>query len=252
MKLLKIIAIATAIFVFITPIVFAMDFKNRIDMEHALIWQGKNQFQITNNASGTRIDIKDNGGEPFLVHRLTYYRTLKGPHHLRLLIAPLEIKSDGILDRDVLFQNQLFQKSEFVSFTYKFNSYRVSYLYYKRMNDLWSWYVGGTLKVRDAKISIKGKNKNEEKNDLGLVPLLSFGIDCNPSFAKQMELSLDADALAAPQGRAEDISLKISYIASEHIRIYIGYRMLEGGADNKNVYTFALFHYLIAGVRASF
>ncbi|MBF0363909.1 MAG: hypothetical protein HQK49_23015 [Oligoflexia bacterium] len=55
--------------------------------------------------------------------------------------------------------------------------------------------------------------------------------------------------MAAPQGRAEDIALKFNYVATERAKIYFGYRFLEGGADNKDVYTFALFHYLIAGLR---
>jgi hypothetical protein len=31
-----------------------------------------------------------------------------------------------------------------------------------------------------------------------------------------------------------------------------GYRLLEGGADNTKVYTFAFFHYVVAGLRIRF
>jgi hypothetical protein len=33
------------------------------------------------------------------------------------------------------------------------------------------------------------------------------------------------------------------------VGIDAGYRLLEGGADNDEVFTFALFHYAVAGVR---
>ena len=48
------------------------------------------------------------------------------------------------------------------------------------------------------------------------------------------------DALAAPQGRAEDVLLAPYVDLSERVRFRIGYRLLEGGADNDEVYNFAL------------
>ena len=48
------------------------------------------------------------------------------------------------------------------------------------------------------------------------------------------------DALAAPQGRAEDVLAALTYGKSDKFRIKIGYRILEGGADNDEVYTFSL------------
>ncbi|MBF0360980.1 MAG: hypothetical protein HQK49_08210 [Oligoflexia bacterium] len=169
-------------FISFTTVLSAGEFitKNSFDIESALLWQAKNQFQVPNNSGGTRIDIKDSAGTPFLIHRFTYYRTLTGPHQLRVMIAPLEIKSEVVLDKDILFQNRTFQKDELVSYTYKFNSYRLSYVYNKRQSDGWSWHIGGTLKVRDAKIAVKGKNHSEEKKNLGFVPLLNFGADYHP------------------------------------------------------------------------
>ena len=61
-------------------------------------------------------------------------------------------------------------------------------------------------------------------------------------------LLFDADALAAPQGRAEDVLLAATWALREGLFVYAGYRTLEGGADNDEVYTFAWFHYAVAGV----
>ena len=59
---------------------------------------------------------------------------------------------------------------------------------------------------------------------------------------------VEGDALAAPQGRAEDVFAGIVVDAGRQWSIKAGYRFLEGGADNDEVYTFAAVHYVAAGV----
>jgi len=68
----------------------------------------------------------------------------------------------------------------------------------------------------------------------------------------RLALELETDALAAPQGRAEDVSLRGVYRLSDRVELDLGYRLLEGGADNDEVYTFSFFHYAVAGVRVRF
>ncbi|MBK8644916.1 MAG: hypothetical protein IPN15_22695 [Saprospiraceae bacterium] len=65
-------------------------------------------------------------------------------------------------------------------------------------------------------------------------------------------LLLDGDALAAPQGRAEDVLIAATYNFSKNFSIRAGYRILEGGADNDRVYNFALFHYASVGISYTF
>ena len=54
-------------------------------------------------------------------------------------------------------------------------------------------------------------------------------------------------ALSEEQGRAEDIFAGIVVDAGRHWSVKAGYRFLEGGADNDEVYTFAAVHYVAAG-----
>jgi hypothetical protein len=56
-------------------------------------------------------------------------------------------------------------------------------------------------------------------------------------------LLLEGDALAAPQGRAEDLLLAGQYQIAMISRSGWGYRILEGGADVDWVYSFALLRY---------
>ncbi|NLE06337.1 MAG: hypothetical protein GX638_16250 [Crenarchaeota archaeon] len=44
----------------------------------------------------------------------------------------------------------------------------------------------------------------------------------------------------------------MTYKITDQLKIRGGYRMLEGGADNDEVYTFSLFHYAVLGLSYSF
>jgi hypothetical protein len=88
------------------------------------------------------------------------------------------------------------------------------------------------------------------KENVGVVPLL-YGF-ARYQASDRVALEAEFDALAAPQGRAEDVSLKAVVRLSDRIDLDVGYRLLEGGADNEKVFTFAFFHYALAGVRIRF
>ena len=60
------------------------------------------------------------------------------------------------------------------------------------------------------------------------------------------------DTLAAPPGWAEDVSLKGVWRSSDRVELDLGYRPLQGGADNDEASTFAFFHHVVAGVRVRF
>jgi hypothetical protein len=104
--------------------------------------------------------------------------------------------------------------------------------------------------VRDAEIGLAGDPGRSVKDDLGVVPLVY--LYARYQATDRFALELEADALAAPQGRAEDVSLKGVFRLSDRAELDLGYRLLEGGADNDQVYTFACFHYVVAGVRVRF
>jgi len=59
-------------------------------------------------------------------------------------------------------------------------------------------------------------------------------------------------AMHLPQGRAEDVLVAVTYKLSDSFGIRAGYRILEGGADNDEVYNFSLFHYASVGINYTF
>lgn len=110
--------------------------------------------------------------------------------------------------------------------------------------------LGLTAKIRDAAIKISGGDLASQNSNVGFVPLLNFLLEWR--FSSVLMLLLEGDAAAAPQGRAEDVQLALVYQKSEKWALRLGYRILEGGADNDKVYNFALLNYVLVGVTAYF
>ncbi|PIX07464.1 MAG: hypothetical protein COZ76_03340, partial [Flavobacteriales bacterium CG_4_8_14_3_um_filter_35_10] len=110
--------------------------------------------------------------------------------------------------------------------------------------------VGLTAKIRDAKIALSSPGLTSEKTNVGFIPIINFRLLLKVD--DKFGLLLDGDALAAPQGRAEDVLIAATYKCSDNFGIRAGYRILEGGADNDNVYNFALFNYASVGLTYTF
>jgi hypothetical protein len=168
----------------------------------------------------------------------------------RALFAPLTLNGSQTLPGAIDFEGKTFAAGVDTQSVYKFNSYRLTYRYRLVENEKWKFWIGFTGKIRDAKVGLTQGATSAEKKDLGFVPLIHFKLQYQMSPAWIFDL--DGDALAAPQGRAEDIVARVNYELSPEVSVNMGYRLLEGGADNSRVYTFAFLHYLVAGMQISF
>jgi hypothetical protein len=62
----------------------------------------------------------------------------------------------------------------------------------------------------------------------------------------------EVDGLAGPQGRAFDASLRASYDVTDWCSLGLGYRTIEGGADNDEVFNFAWLHSMALSVECRF
>jgi hypothetical protein len=85
-----------------------------------------------------------------------------------------------------------------------------------------------------------------EKTNTGVAPLL-YGA-ARGRATPRLAIEAEADAAAAPQGRAIDASLKCIWSVSPRTELQLGLRVLDGGADNDEVVSFATFYYAVAGV----
>lgn len=221
-----------------------------IDFETGLASTGYNNVRIPGD-KGTRFSLKDNlipKSELFYRIRLNY--TIKSRHTISLLYAPLETKSKGSATKDIFFEGVVFPANTELTGIYKFNSYRLTYRYDIVQKPRLEFGLGLTAKIRDAKIALSSAGLESEKTNLGFVPIINFRLLWN--IGNKFGLLLDGDALAAPQGRAEDVLIAATYKLSDNLSVRAGYRILEGGADNDVVYNFALFHYASVGLSYSF
>lgn len=224
--------------------------QQSLDLEAGYVFPGYNDVAIPGD-SGTRFSLTDDlDADETVAFRIRYGRTFADRHWVGFLAAPLNMEAGGVLDRDTDFNGDLFPAGTPVEATFRFDSYRLIYRYMFRETEKWKFSFGGALKVRDAAIKLEGGGMESEKENTGVVPLLSFNLTWTPF--EKLHLLVDGEALAAPQGRAEDVLFAMQYDVSPRLALQAGYRILEGGADNDEVYTFSLFHYAVAGLVLSF
>lgn len=221
-----------------------------IDFETGLVSTGYNNVGIPGDL-GTRFSLKDDlTPKTELFYRIRLNYTLKSRHTFSLLYAPLETKSEGEVKKDILFEGIVFPANTQLVGTYKFNSYRLTYRYAIVQKPKFEFDLGLTAKIRDAKIALSSSGLVKEKSNVGFVPIINFRLLWH--IDNKFGLLLDGDALAAPQGRAEDVLIAATYKLTENLGVRAGYRILEGGADNDEVYNFALFHYASVGLSYTF
>jgi hypothetical protein len=221
-----------------------------LELELGPVWQTRNEVAVPGNG-GTRINLDDiTGAGPFPYSRINFDWRISRRHRLRALIAPLQIQETGTLAEPVSFNGVNFAAGVPTEATYKFNSYRIGYRYLLACGNKWSVFIGATAKIRDAKIELRQGGTMSRKTDLGFVPLLH--IDAEWRFRPGWRLTADLDGAAAPQGRAFDFALKIHRDISSRWSVGLGYRTIEGGADNDRVYTFAWLHQALVSVSYRF
>jgi hypothetical protein len=218
----------------------------RFDFENGAAISGYNDVRIPGD-SGTKFSMTND-----LTSSTEYFWRVRADfrfapkHVVSGLAAPLTINSSGTFSGPVNFAGATFARNVPTDGRWTFNSYRVTYRYEPFRHDTWMFGFGATVKVRDAAIRLRQGGTVAEKTNVGVVPLVNFKFERR--LGRAASLLVEGDALAAPQGRAEDVFAGVSIDAGRRWSVKAGYRFLEGGADNDEVYTFAAVHYLAAGV----
>jgi len=239
-----------ALMVSSTATALADSVRGFVTIEAGPAFNTRNDVQIPNSSEGTRFSLRSTqGGAPIMSARLSAGVSL-GRHGLRALIAPLTIRRTGESERSILFSDSAFGPGP-LNTLYEFNSYRLTYRYTAWAGEAWTWRLGVTGKIRDARIQLRQEDNTAENTNVGFVPLLHANVI--GYLTPRLFVELDLDGLASPggQGRAVDARLSAGYKISRSIAASIGYRLLEGGADT-SVYNFALVHYATADLQLSF
>jgi hypothetical protein len=222
----------------------------RVDFENGAAISGYNDVRIPGD-TGTMFSLTDDlASDTAYYWRVRADLRLAPKHVLSALVAPLTIHASGTFTEPVSFAGATFAPGVPTAGLYVFNSYRVTYRWEPVRRDNWMFGVGVTVKIRDAETRLTAGGTSAAKTNVGAVPLVNFKLERR--LGSRAAFLLEGDALAAPQGRAEDIFAGLLVHAGKQWSIKAGYRFLEGGADNDEVYTFALVHYAAVGVVVRF
>ncbi len=174
------------------------------------------------------------------------------PFHLYagIMASTLRIDAEGRLGEDVVFNGKTFAEGTDVDVRYRFDSYRATVRYYFVDNESFKAGAGFTGKIRDAEITMEGGGEKGGLTNTGFVPIINFYFEWLAT--PELSVLVYGDAAWSPYGRAEDYFAGMKYNINSTFQLYAGYRMLEGGADNDEVYTFSMFHYAVIGAGLSF
>lgn len=243
----KLLSVSIAFLAFLFGPAQALEDGYHLEIEGGGVWQSRNSVQSPTSTGGSSpqgnrfslVDLLGKGAKPYF--RLSARHIWGNRHQVHLLYAPLRLTGTGSFAASVLFQGTAFAPNTATKGLYRFDSYRIGYRYKFFDRSEWQLWGGLTLKLRDANIALTQGIIKANRANVGLVPLLSFHAQrrINP----QWSAILDVEGLAAPQGRALDAAIKFRRQLSDNVGVSLGYRMLEGGADNDKVYTFAWLHY---------
>ena len=221
-----------------------------LEVEGGPIWLSRNDVRIPND-TGTKFSLVDViGNGPWGAVRFEVGFDFNERHGLRAVVAPLRIEDSGVLASTVDFAGATFAPGVATDATYDFSSYRFTYRYRFYAGNRWSWKIGGTVFVRDARIALQQGDVFAEDTDVGLVPLVHFSGEGRLTDA--WRLLIDFEGLGSTQGRAFDIAVKLGCEFADRWQLAFGYRTIEGGADVEEVFNFAWLHFGVASLRVAF
>ncbi|MCB5270316.1 MAG: hypothetical protein LHW56_00565 [Candidatus Cloacimonetes bacterium] len=219
----------------------------RIETELGAAFSAYNDVRSPNkdNPSPLLSLTKDLTSDPVFASRLQVHYRPHPRHQISVLAAPLRVKPSGTLPSDIIYEGETYLAGEQVDVLFRFDSYRLQYRYFFPKPLFVIKSVGISGKIRDAEVTMESANKKSSKTNTGFVPLLS--LNAGYHLMEELELVLEAEGLASPYGRAEDVYLGLDFMINDQVNFRAGYRLLEGGSDIDQVYTFSAFHYATLG-----
>ncbi|GAB3263172.1 hypothetical protein GCM10027347_29540 [Larkinella harenae] len=219
----------------------------RLDLESGLVLGTAYTDVRIPNQGGTLVDVsKELSANPKVFYRARLGYTIANRHTISALYAPLTVRYEGRFSQDVNYNGIVFPANQPTTVFYKFNSYRLTYRYDFVTSERWRVGAGFTAKIRDANTRFENEVSQTNYDNVGFVPLLNFYAAYSPT--NRWMVLLEGDALGAKAGRAEDIFLGAAYNFSPKLGVKLGYRVVEGGANTDEIYTFTWINYASVGV----
>ena len=220
-----------------------------VSVEVGGVWQARNDVRIPPD-TGTEFSIVDLiGSAPSTFTRVEAMVRLTESQDVRIVYAPLELTGRGTPATPIAFAGTTFDPVA-ADAAFQFSSYRATWRYRVFDGENWTWRLGFTGFVRDARVALEAADRAAEDTDVGFVPLLH--VSGQRRLTPRWSFDIDMDASAAPQGRAIDLATGLRVQAARRLWLSFGYRTIEGGADVDAVYSFAWLNAAYARAGVSF
>jgi hypothetical protein len=220
-----------------------------ITVEGLNVWQQRNDVRIPPD-TGTEFSLVDLiGSSPTPSVRVMGTADVTDRQQVRFVYAPLRLSGRGTPAMPIAFAGTTFAPAS-TEAVYQFSSYRGTWSYRVYQGPTWTWRLGFTGFVRDARIALTQTDRRAEDTDVGFVPLGHLSADARLSARWSARFVLDGSA--APQGRAFDFAATLEYRPAPRWSVFGGYRTIEGGADVDTVYTFAWLNAAVGGMSVRF
>jgi hypothetical protein len=210
-------------------------------------------------ATGTPFEAGDVGQQDNLVRTSrTSFELAIGRHTMILLYAPFELRTQVALDRDLQFRDVRFPAATVVDHRYLFDGYRASYLY-RVLDGALRFELGGSVQIRSAEVAFTATDGSlrAEQDDIGVVPALKVRARWQPD--PKLWAALEADGsstfglLDGTTGGLYDVQLTLGHPIGRGVELFLGARLLGGGADveDQNIDNWANYLSFTAGARVA-
>jgi hypothetical protein len=244
---MRIFFICTAVYLLSITRVFASENKGQINFEIGRSKSSDNNFSLP-NSNENEINLPD--GKYLNSYRIKGRINLKNDKFLYFLYAPFSTDYHFKSDKSFKFDNTNFNNNQNTKVDYKFNSYRVGYFKELSFKNNLKYWIGGVLKVRDAKIKVSQNGLSDSYSNIGIVPLLGLGAEY--FINNNISLFSHIDAAGFGQGYAYDFNAEMRYHLNNKNSLGLGYRAFGGGVDNDELMNFARFETLYANYSFKF
>lgn len=230
-------------------------------MQKALPWTVEFEGQLINTrrnlvnvpgGSGTEFDIRGlSGGSNFAGLRLSITHELEeGGPGFRFLYSPFRRSGEGRLAQSTNFDGAIFDPGVPTKGVYQFNNYRFTYRNRLKKGPNSDWRFGLTAIVVDAEYSLQQGATSRSFTSIGVVPL--FHVYGEERLSDRLALNFDFDGWGVSQGRAYDASVRLFYRTNPKLRLFVGYRLLDGGVNVDSDYNSLLLTAFTAGLQYRF
>lgn len=220
-----------------------------ITVEGLNVWQQRNNVRIPPD-TGTEFSLVDLiGSSPTPSVRVMGTANVTDRQQVRFVYAPLRLSGRGTPAMPIAFAGTTFAPAP-TEAVYQFSSYRGTWSYRVYQGPTWTWRLGFTGFVRDARVALTQSDRTAEDTDVGFVPL--GHVSAEARLAERWSVGLALDGSAAPQGRAIDFATVLEYRPAPRWTVFGGYRTIEGGADVDAVYSFAWLNAVVTGIGVRF